>query len=208
MAVVAALLRLTLAVWVLIAAVVLSSAASLFMRPVVIVPPATISEAPRSLAPPGYEHERFHEYSLDKHVQAASVIAVAKYEKDGERLKCVFSEILEQAPNTEFYYTVADEYEMCSRVMKPNESYGDGQLVFFVGNPAGDALFRQLFRQSHRSRRHSDRDAAPEDPGRVALASGASGSPRSPRGRSDAPPARRAARATTSATRRTARASR
>jgi hypothetical protein len=135
-AVVAALRRLTLAVWVLVAVVVLSSAASLFMRPSVIVPPAARPEIPRGVAPPGYEHQSFHDNPLDKQIQAASVIAVAKYEKEGDRLKCMIGEILKQAPDTEFYYKVGDEYEMCGRVPKGTESYGDGQVMFFVGNPA------------------------------------------------------------------------
>ena len=81
-------------------------------------------------------YERFYDFPIEKQIEAASVIAIARYEKEGEKLKCVISEILKHSPNTTFYFKVGDEYPQCSRYPKANESYGDGQLMFFVGSPA------------------------------------------------------------------------
>lgn len=73
---------------------------------------------------------------LEKQIEAASVIAIARYERDGDRNKCVLSEILKQAPGTKFHFQLGDELRQCSHHTKPNESRGDGQLMFFVGSPA------------------------------------------------------------------------
>ena len=81
-------------------------------------------------------HPGFHEMPLSKKIELASVIAIAKYEPDGDRVKCVLSEILKQAPGTSFYFKLGDEIAQCSHYPKPNESRGDGQLMFFVGSPA------------------------------------------------------------------------
>jgi len=81
-------------------------------------------------------HPDFHVMPLEKKIEAASVIAIAKYETVGERNKCVLSEILKQTPGTKFYYKVGDELQHCSHDIKPNQTRGDGQVVFFVGSPA------------------------------------------------------------------------
>ena len=136
-----ALRRLTVAVWALVFVVstyvVISFAAyvpwlmsmwSSSERPV----SARSGASPRSMM----RYENFHDLPIDKQVAAASIIAIARYQKEGEKLKCVVSEILKRAPDTEFYYKVGDEYPSCSRYPKANESYGDGMLMFFVGSPA------------------------------------------------------------------------
>ena len=140
-ALVRALRRLTIAVWALVLVVVLFAA----MYFVAYAPwlrfswnslenphPAQPSASSRS--PTSYE--RFYDLPIEKQIEAASVIAIARYQKEGEKLKCVISEILKRSPNTDFYFKVGDEYPHCSRYPKSNESYGDGQLMFFVGSPA------------------------------------------------------------------------
>jgi hypothetical protein len=80
--------------------------------------------------------EHFHSLPLEQQVEAASVIAISRYEKDGDRLKCVISEILKQSPGTKFYYKVGDEFRQCSFYPKLNEYSIDGQIIFFIGSPA------------------------------------------------------------------------
>ena len=77
-------------------------------------------------------YENFHDLPIDKQVASASVIAIARYQKDGEKLKCVVSEILKRAPDTDFFFKVGDEYPSCSRYPKSNELYGDGVLMLCV----------------------------------------------------------------------------
>jgi len=140
-AIVRALRRVTIAVW----ALVLMVAVFVAMYFVAYVPWLRFSwngpESPgasqssassRSFTP----HERFYDLPIEKQIEAASVIAIARYQKEGEKLKCMISEILKRSPNTDFYFKVGDEYPQCSRYPKSNESYGDGQLMFFVGSPA------------------------------------------------------------------------
>ena len=106
-AIVRALRRLTIAVWALVLVVALFVA----MYLVAYVPWLRFSwnslESPRasqsgtssrSLIP----YERFHDLPIEKQIEAVSVIAIARYQKDGEKLKCVISEILKRSPNTAF----------------------------------------------------------------------------------------------------------
>ena len=81
-------------------------------------------------------YNKFYEWPPEKQIDAASVIALAKYQKNGDRMKCIISEILKKAPETKFYYNVGDEYGQCSHYLRPGEDRGDGQIMFFVGNPA------------------------------------------------------------------------
>ena len=78
------------------------------------------------------------EGSPEKRVRAASVIAVAKYEKSGSTLRCIITEILKQAPNTVFYYKVGDEFRAGNQQIRENTDYGDGEILFFVGSTAQD----------------------------------------------------------------------
>ncbi|MGP8033270.1 MAG: hypothetical protein ACLPQ6_03915 [Steroidobacteraceae bacterium] len=73
---------------------------------------------------------------LEKQIEAASVIVITRYRKDGDRHVCIISEILKQAPGTTFYYAVGDEFAEMSYYPKEGESHGDGQLMYFVGSPA------------------------------------------------------------------------
>jgi hypothetical protein len=100
---------------------------------------AAWSESERVPAPsPRIENSYpdFYALPLEKQIAAASVIAIAKYEKDGDRTKCVISEVLKLAPGTKFHYNVGDEFRQCSHYSRAGEDRGDGQLMFFVGSPA------------------------------------------------------------------------
>ncbi len=134
--------RLTIAVWVLSVLTIVNIGISLFGA---LFPPAvarririSLPEGPVTSSTTTYEDQYvgFHEWPLERQIQKASVIAIARYEKDNGRLKCVISEILKQAPDTKFYYKVGDEYRPSSVYPRDNASYGDGQIIFFTGSPA------------------------------------------------------------------------
>ena len=141
-AIVRAIRRLTIAVWALTAVL----AVFVRMYLVAYIPYFSMMgdspSEPRSSSSPSVaskltdRYNKFFEWPPEKQIEAASVIAIAKYQKDGDRMKCVISEILKKAPDTKFYYNVGDEYGQCSHYMKPGEDRGDGQIMFFVGNPA------------------------------------------------------------------------
>ena len=76
------------------------------------------------------------EGSPEQKVRAASVIALARYERSGSTLRCIITEILKQAPNTAFYYRVGDEFRHGNAEIRDNTDYGEGQILFFVGSPA------------------------------------------------------------------------
>ena len=91
-------------------------------------------------------HPDFHAMPLEKQIEAAERDRHREaYERVGERNKCVLAEILKQSPGTKFYFNVGDELRQCSHDVKPNETRGDGQLMFFVGNPADLRLSTSFF---------------------------------------------------------------
>lgn len=134
--------RLTWAVWTLsgVLAVFVAMYLGAYIPYVTIGSDSTEappSEVP-STAPPAFvdRFEKFYELPIEQQIRAASVIALAKYQREGDRMKCVITELLKQAPDTKFYYGVGDEYRQCSHRSKPGEDRGDGQIMFFAGNPA------------------------------------------------------------------------
>jgi len=136
-----ALRRLTIAVWALVLVVGVSAVVPMIAYVPWLMSMWSHTEGPVSARSGGssrsmMRYENFHDLPIDKQVASASVIAIARYQKDGEKLKCVVSEILKQAPDTDFFFKVGDEYPSCSRYPKSNELYGDGVLMFFVGSPA------------------------------------------------------------------------
>ena len=133
--------RLTIAVWALVLVVGLYVAMSMIAYVPWLMSMSSVSDGSQTgrsgaSSRSTLRYENFHDLPLDKQIAAASVIAIAKYQKEGEKLKCVISEILKQSPNTDFYFKVGDEYPSCSRYPKSNEMPVDGQLMFFVGSPA------------------------------------------------------------------------
>lgn len=131
--------RLTIAVWSLIVLLALFAGICVVAFISVISfsrdgPEPTLTSSSPDSSRPVLEH--FHSLPLEQQVEAASVIAISRYEKDGDRLKCVIAEILKQSPGTKFYYKVGDEFRQCSFYPKPNEYSIDGQIIFFIGSPA------------------------------------------------------------------------
>ncbi len=81
----------------------------------------------------------FNTTSLEQRIRQASIIALARYEKQPDgKLKAVLKEFLKKEPGVEFYYKLGDEYPQASRQPIPdkNTSYGDGEIIFFSGSPA------------------------------------------------------------------------
>ena len=136
-----AIRRLTLAVWILIVLVAINIGVSLFsaLFPLAIAKRLTAS-LPGSFSPEFIvtrdSNAGFSDWPLEKQIDKASVIAVARYEKDGGRYKAVISEILKKGPDTQFYYKVGDEYPQGGYYPKDGTSHGDGQIIFFTGSPA------------------------------------------------------------------------
>jgi hypothetical protein len=63
------------------------------------------------------------------------VIALATHRIEKDQVKTVIAEILKQTPGTTFYYKIGDEWRT-HQPLRPNTSYGEGQVMFFVGSPA------------------------------------------------------------------------
>jgi hypothetical protein len=82
------------------------------------------------------KYNDFDQWPLQKQINTASVIALAKFQKQGDRYKCVISEILKRTPNTDFYYKVGDEFQFPGGNAGPQTQYGDGEVIFFTGSPA------------------------------------------------------------------------
>ena len=78
----------------------------------------------------------FDRLSPEERVHAASVIALAKWQRSGSTLRCVISEIIKQTPDTKFYYKVGDEFSRGNQRATENADFGDGEILFFTGSPA------------------------------------------------------------------------
>lgn len=137
---------LTVAVWALVAVIVVGilvpvlwGLALFGMRPGEIHPvPATHMPASIPIPAEPYvdETEGFHDWPIEKQIAAASAIVLTKYSSDGEKLTSTVSEILKLAPGTTLYYKVGDEFTSGSRYLREGVTYGEGEIVFFVGSPA------------------------------------------------------------------------
>jgi hypothetical protein len=125
--------RLTTAVWVLVALSALNLSTTLYsLWPYLTHTsgPAT-AEALESIE----RYANFHDWPVDKQIQAASVIALGTHRIEKDQVKTVIAEILKQTPGTTFYYKIGDEWRT-HQPLRPNASYGEGQVMFFVGSPA------------------------------------------------------------------------
>jgi hypothetical protein len=111
--------RLSVAVWVL----ALLLCATLLVSWLVIRAISTVESG-------------FSDFSPGQRIGAATVIALAEWQKSGASLRCVISEIVKQAPNTDFYYKAGDEFQPGSRRVHGNADFGDGVVLFFTGSPA------------------------------------------------------------------------
>lgn len=134
--------KLTIAVWVLSALVCIDISLSLFRLffPFYLAKSVQASLCKPALLPNAVisedQYKGFYEWPIEKQVQEASVIVIARYEKENEKLKCVISEILKQTPGTTFYYKIGDEYRPCSRYLQDDVACGEGQIIFFTDSPA------------------------------------------------------------------------
>lgn len=132
--------RLTTAVWALTAvtAVLVGIYLVSFVRAGIVFRTVakTAPPVPASIRGSQADYVNLSALPLEKQIEAASVIAVARYLRDGDRNVCIVSEILKQAPGTTFYYAAGDEFAEMSYYPKEGETRGDGQLMFFVGSPA------------------------------------------------------------------------
>lgn len=133
-----AIKRLTVAVWVLAAVTAANTLLVLSSRFAPTLPDTRVLNAiPESSSfslPDAYNG--FHEWPIEKQIQSATVIAIAKWQRKDRTLKCVLSEILKQTSNTTFYYKVGDEYTPGNHAVREDTHYGDGQILFFTGAPA------------------------------------------------------------------------
>lgn len=78
----------------------------------------------------------FDPWQMKKEIGSASVIAITRHVKEGNRLRAVVSEIVLRKPGTDFSYKIGDEIERAGRILKEGVDYGDGEIVFFTGPQA------------------------------------------------------------------------
>lgn len=103
--------------------------------------PAGDSTSPTSITRhtdiPSEQGTPFHELTLEEQIKQSSVIALAKYERahDG-KMKAILTEFLKKEPNVTIFYNIGDEHSPSSYYAKDNTRYGDGIVIFFMGNPA------------------------------------------------------------------------
>lgn len=84
------------------------------------------------------EYEDFYKFPLSQKVSDASVIAEAKHEyKDGNVVNRIIN-ILKKSPNAKFPYKIGDVYPVFKKATNPSTDYGDGEILFFIGD---DAVF-------------------------------------------------------------------
>lgn len=133
--------RLTVAVWVLVgltAARFLLGLCSPFF-------PATVADFTADGIPSSFSTRitskedafaGFPDAPLEKQIELASVVALARFQTEGKKQKCTITEILKQAPGTVFHYKVGDHYAHGDHYPRGNEMLSDGLIIFFVGSPA------------------------------------------------------------------------
>lgn len=82
-------------------------------------------------------YESFNEWPLEKQIQEATVIAVGQNKEDNGEIRCVITEIIKRSPGIKFNLKIGDECEQ-GRYHRHNklQNFGDGQIMFFTGNPA------------------------------------------------------------------------
>ena len=102
--------------------------------------PSTNQSSPvRSRAPQFESTEEFNGFSalpLDQKIQRASVVVVTRFKREGDSLKAIITDIPKRRPATTFYYSIGQEFTEASTYQQANAGYGDGVVVFLIGNPA------------------------------------------------------------------------
>ena len=96
--------KLTVAVWILAILIginILISSLSLFGPSRLVA--RMMNTIPGSPILSATAYNGFGDWPLEKRIQSSSAIALAKWQREGETLKCVISEILKQDPGTTFF---------------------------------------------------------------------------------------------------------
>ena len=149
-----ALKRLTLAVWVLAIALLIMTVPTLlmFVAPGVMINSIAgtkMNFEDYSVGGEGYsfptdfsDEPDFWEMSIEEKIENASVIAVTRYEQSEDGMtKSIITEILKQEPGTKSKYQAGDEFAQGSFYPGADRGRGDGQVIFFAGNPASFQYF-------------------------------------------------------------------
>jgi hypothetical protein len=130
--------RLTIAVWILVAISSLNLLATLYgLWPFAREDSGSSSASAltREFRERGDPYADFFEWPLEKQIQAASVIALGEHRIQDGQVRTYIVEILKRKPGTTFHYKVGDEMGT-RQAVRANTSYGDGQVMFFLGSPA------------------------------------------------------------------------
>ena len=92
--------------------------------------PSPVNPGNRETAP----ERPYHDLPFEEQIDQAIAIIITKYESgpDGLR-KAMVTEYLKGAPSSDFPYKVGDEIPGQSFYAKPDESKGEGSVVFYVG---------------------------------------------------------------------------
>ena len=131
--------RLSLTVWLLSALVVINIAVTLFA---VLFPPwhskTLIHPVPTAYKPAMDEdtYADVTEWPVEKRIAKATVIAITRFEKDGEKYKAIITEILKQTTGVKFNFKVGDEYSPGNYYANGRTRYGDGEIILFTGSHA------------------------------------------------------------------------
>ena len=144
-----ALKRLTLAVWVLAVALLVMTLPTIlmFVAPGMLFNSRVGTEVAFEDIPPGdygspssysfSDEPGFWEMSIEEKIEKATVIAVTRYEQaDDGMMRSTITEILKQEPGISSKYEVGSEFAQGSFYPSEERAYGDGDIIFFTGNPA------------------------------------------------------------------------
>lgn len=135
-----AIRRLTLAVWAVFLALMINAVALVWtnLLPNVIanhINAALLGEKSLMSHRPVDEFNGFSDWTVEKQIQSASVIAITTFKKDGGKLISIITAIPKQAAGNAFNYQIGDEYARGTRYERENMEYGDGEVIFFTGSP-------------------------------------------------------------------------
>lgn len=143
--------RMTIAIWSVFFALFLIAVPSLLM----VISPGTIfgllensditvtesefgpTSIPKSATFIDESHNEFFQLSVDQKIEMASVIVLVKYvPSDNGLTRAIIQSVLKKAPGTVFNFDVGDEYRQSSFYPGEDGHRSDGQIIFFLGNPA------------------------------------------------------------------------
>jgi hypothetical protein len=79
--------------------------------------------------------EDFYNWSLDRQIVTATVIARADWKVEGNIRKCIIAELIKQDAGVNFQYKVGDEFARGNQRIQPDTNYGEGQVLFFTDSP-------------------------------------------------------------------------